>query len=186
MAQVIEGEILDHCPLVPAALRLERAEPIIDAFFGQALTALGGKHIGPLGVTPGLQVGIERLAGLVQQIDIPPLAPIMAHMQPAHLGTHMGVGYLEPGDLAHPAARPVAQGEEGRSPRIVGLLDQRVQDRALLSRELLRSQQRERGQIDATGGVALQQFLLLNEEVGKVADGGFDACPVMQTQAFLL
>jgi hypothetical protein len=77
VAQVIEGEILDHCPLLPAALRLERAEPIVDAFFGQALTALGGKHIGSLAVTAGLQVGIERLAGLVQQIDIPPLAPTL-------------------------------------------------------------------------------------------------------------
>ena len=137
----MEGEILDDCPLVPTALRFERAEPVVDAFFSQALTALGGKHIGPPGVTPGLQVGIKRLAGLVHQIDIAPLAPIMAYMQPASLGTHIGVGHLQPGDLAHPAARPVAQGEEGGSPGIVCLLDQRVQDKALLVREQSRSEQ---------------------------------------------
>ena len=96
MPQVIEGEIGDHFPLVPGALRLECAEPIVDAFFGQALTALGGKHIGPLGVTPGLQVGIEGLAGLVQQIDIPPLAPIMAYMQPAYLASFPDYSSLLP------------------------------------------------------------------------------------------
>jgi hypothetical protein len=40
--------------------------------------------------------------------------------------------------------------------------------------------------LDAQGRVALQQPLLLNQKLGEIADGGFDARKVIETQSFLL
>ncbi len=127
----MEREILDQGPLVGRGLRLERAEPVVDPFFRQALAALGHKHIGPSDVARGLQVRIEWRAGFVQQVDITPLAPFIAHVEPSHFGTYMGMRHLQPGDIAYPAACPVAQGEEGGPPSISFLFDQRAQDGAL-------------------------------------------------------
>src|SRR5438270_2114844 len=184
--QVIEGEILDRFPLVPGTLHLERAEPVVDPFFRQTLAALRGKHEGPCCVASGLQVRIERLASLVQQIYLTLLAPIMSHMEPSLPGTHVGMGHLQPGELAHAAARPIAQGEEGCSTLVFCLLNQRTQDKALLLRELLKSGQRHGGKLDAAGRVALEQPLLLDQKLGKIADARFHARPVVKTQTFLL
>src|SRR2546425_4316790 len=126
MPQIMEGEILDRFPLVLRGLSLERAEPIVDPFFRQTLTALRHKYIDTFCVTSGLQVLIKWLAGFVHQIDITPLASLIAHMEPSRLWTHVGMGHLQPGDIAHPASRPVTQGEEGCSASISILLDQRA------------------------------------------------------------
>src|SRR5258708_3830767 len=136
----MEGEMLDHCPLVLRRLSLERVEPIVDPFFGQTLAALRYKHIGTVCVASGLQVLIKGLAGFFHQIDITSLALITTHVEPSHTGINMGMSHLQPGDIAHPASRPVAQGEEGCSTSISCLLDQQAQDRALIFRERLRSE----------------------------------------------
>src|SRR5947209_8070049 len=136
----MEGEILNHFPLVLRGLSLELAEPIVDRFFRQTLAALRDKHIGSFCVASGLQILIERLAGFVQQIDITPLAPLIAYLEPSLFWTNMGISHLQPGDITHPTARPVSQGKEGCSTSISCLLDQPAQDRALLSRELSRSE----------------------------------------------
>src|SRR5260370_30101113 len=186
MPQVMEGEILDQFPLALGGLSLERAEPIVDPFFRQTLAALRHKYIGPFCVASGLQVLIERLACFVHQIDITPLAPLIAYMEPSYLWTHMGMRHLQPGDIAHPASCPVAQGKKGCPPSTSFLLDQRAQDRALIFREFSRSEQRRGGKIDATCRVALEQSLLLNQKLGKIADGRFHPRPVVETQPFLL
>jgi len=110
--QVMESEILDQWELVLCSLRLELAEPIVDAFFGQLRAALRDKHVGTCYITRGLQVLIERLVGFVQQMDITYLAPFITNLEPSLLWVNMGMGHLQPGDLTHPAARPVAQSEE--------------------------------------------------------------------------
>jgi hypothetical protein len=46
LPQVVEGEILNHSPLVLGGLSLERAEPRVDALFRQTLVALREKHKG--------------------------------------------------------------------------------------------------------------------------------------------
>jgi len=75
--QVLEGKVLDHFPVVFGGLSLECPEPAVDPFFGQPLAALRRKHVSTRWVASGLQVGIQRLAGLIQQIDITPLASLM-------------------------------------------------------------------------------------------------------------
>src|SRR5260370_35913872 len=186
IAQVMEGEILDHFPLMLRGLSLEHAEPIVDRFFRQTLAALRRKHIGACCIASGLQVLIEGPAGLVQQVDITALAPLTADMEPSSPWTNMGMSHPQPGDITDPAARPVAQGEEGGPSSISFVLDQRVQYRALLFRELSRSEQWHGGEIDATGWVALEQPLLLNQTIGKIADGRFHPRTVVDTKPFLL
>src|SRR5260370_38325753 len=108
MPQVMEGEILDQFPLALGGLSLERAEPIVDPFFRQTLAALRHKYIGPFCVASGLQVLIERLAGFVHQIDITPLPPLIAYMEPSYLWTHMGLRHLQPTNIPHPPSCPLA------------------------------------------------------------------------------
>src|SRR5258708_23286237 len=102
MPQVMEGEILDQFPLALGGLSLERAEPIVDPFFRQTLAALRHKYIGPFCVASGFQVLIERLAGFVHPIDITPLSPLIAYMEPSYLCTHIGMPHFRPRDIAHP------------------------------------------------------------------------------------
>src|SRR6266480_3471948 len=105
-------------------------------------------------------------------MDIPPLAPLITHVEPSLLWTHMGMHHLQPGDLAHPASCPVAQSEEGGSTSISRLFDQRVQDGTLLWREQSLSPEQPRGgKLNATSWVALEHLLLLNQKIGKIADG---------------
>src|SRR5205085_10800746 len=101
---------------------LELAEPIVDRFFCQPLTALREKYIGPPWFASGLHVRIERLASFVHYSNIPPLAPLIANMEPSLLWTHMSMYHLQPGDIPHPAARSAAQGKEGRPTSISFLL----------------------------------------------------------------
>src|SRR2546423_923365 len=150
----MEREIGDYLPLVLCGLCLERAEPVVDPFLRQSPAALRREHIGSCCVAGRLQIRIERLASCVHQVDIMPLASLLVHVEPSLRWTHMGMRHLEPGDLTHPAARPVAQGEEGGPTLISCELDQRAQDRALCSREVLASRQWHGGKFDAPGGVA--------------------------------
>src|SRR5258706_9010524 len=182
----MKGEILDHHPLVTSGLRPERAEPVVDALFRQTSFALGEKDIGPCCITCGLQVVVERLAGLVQQVDITRLVPIRTHVEPALLWTNMAMLHLQPGDLTHPASRPVPQGKEGCSTQICFLLNQGTQDRALLLGELPRNELWYGRKIDAASWVALEQSLLLNQKRGKIADGRFHPRTVAETQPLLL
>src|SRR2546421_8145494 len=184
--QVIESDLRNHSPLARCGLGLERAEPVVDALFGQALAALREKHIGARGVNSGLQVVIERLAGLLQQIDLPRFAPLIAHLEPSLLWTHVGIGHLQPGELADPAAGPVAQREESSPASILILIDQRTQDGALLMREQWRSEQRHRRKLDAACRVALEQPFLLDQKIGKGADARFHARAVVETESLLL
>ena len=124
VSQVKEGQILDQFPLALGGPSLELAEPIVDGFFRQPLTALREKYIGPPCVTSALQIRIERLTSFVQQLDITPLALLIANMEPSLLWAHMGMDHLQPGDLAHPASRPISQSEEGGPTWISILLDQ--------------------------------------------------------------
>src|SRR5438445_3233888 len=156
MAQIMEGEISNVLPLALRRPSLEGAEPVVDAFFGQALAALGRKDIDTLGITRGLQVFIEGLARFVHQIDITPLAPLIAHMQPPYFWTDMSMGHLQPGDITDPAACPVAQGKERGPASIPLLLDQRAQDKALILRELARGEHLLWREIHPSGRIPLQ------------------------------
>src|SRR5205085_7353935 len=116
MAQIMEGGGGDERPLGRGGLGLEGAEPVVDAGLAQALLPLGGEDIGALGVTSAvLGVGGQRLAHLIEQVNVAGLAALVTDVDLTRLGANVRVLQTQPRDIADPTAGPVAQREEGGS-----------------------------------------------------------------------
>jgi len=73
----------------------------------------------------------------------------------------MGVLNAQPSDIAHSAARPIAQRKKGFTTPVIFPLHQIPQDVTLIGSELARRQLRLRRQRHAAGGIAAQQILPL-------------------------
>ncbi len=91
----------------------------MDPFLAQALSALRWKDVGSISISTRLEILVERLSSLVHEIDIAPLAALVAHMQPSDFRTNMRIGHLQLGDITDPASCPVAEHEDGNVPRYV-------------------------------------------------------------------
>ncbi len=94
--EVMEGEIMDICPLVFRRPRFQHAEPVVNPFFSQAIAALRWKDVGSVGISTRLKVLVERFSSLVHQINIAPLSALVADMQPPDFGTNMRMSHLQP------------------------------------------------------------------------------------------
>lgn len=68
----------------------------------------------------------EGLAGLAVKVNVAGLAALVADMNPASFGREVGVLVCEPGNIARPAAGPVAEGEEGGAPGRAVAFDEQV------------------------------------------------------------
>src|SRR5260370_42521654 len=123
---------MNQLPLALGGTSLKCPEPVVNPFLAQALAALREKDVVPIGISTRLEILIEWLSGLVHQVDVAPLATLVADMQPPNFRTDMCMGHLQPGDIADPASGPVAERENGRSTPIFLLLDQRAQNIALI------------------------------------------------------
>jgi hypothetical protein len=137
MTEVMEGQISDMVPLVFGGPRFQVTEPVMDPFLGLPRASLREKYICSLRIARGLQVLIEGFARFVHQIDLAPFAAFMTHPQPAHLRPDMRMSHFEKGYITHLTARPIAQGNKGRSSSIICLFHQRTKDKALIFRQLL-------------------------------------------------
>jgi len=105
--QVMEGQIMDICPLVFRRLRFEHAEPVVNAFFSQAIATLRCKDICSIGFATSPKILIQRLACFVDEIDIAPLAAFITNMEPPDFWTDMSMGHLQPGDITDTTSCPV-------------------------------------------------------------------------------
>src|SRR5260370_16469353 len=136
----MEGEIRDVFPLFFRSTSFQHAEPVVYPFLGQALASLRRKDVDPFWIAACLKILIQRLTRFIHQIDIAPLASLVANMEPPDLWTDMSMDHLEPGDITDPTSCPVAEREECGPPPISFLLDQRAQNIALIVCELTRPQ----------------------------------------------
>lgn len=75
-------------------------------------------------ITTQFEILTERLLSFVYEIDIAPLAALEADMQPPDFRACIRMGYLQPGEITHPACCPVAESKDGSATPISRLLDQ--------------------------------------------------------------
>src|SRR5437660_997777 len=108
----MEGKIVNQFPLALRCPRLKRPEPVVNPLLGQAFATLRCKDIYLINITASPKILIQWLTRFVDEIDIAPLAAFITNMEPPNLWTDMGVSHPQPGNVADPAACPVAQCEE--------------------------------------------------------------------------
>src|SRR6516225_6071772 len=90
MPQIVIRDVVDQVPFLFVGPPLERAEPVMDAGFAQALGALGGEYIRTVRITAALaQVVVQRLANGIEQIEIALFTTLMADVYPSHLRTEV-------------------------------------------------------------------------------------------------
>src|SRR6266849_5849811 len=121
--QVMEGEIMDICPLVFRRLCFKSAEPIVNAFFSQACTTLRCKDVCSISITTRLEILIKRLARFVHKINITPLSAFVPDVYPPDFWTNMRMSHLKPGNVTDATACPVAQCKERCSASIIFLFN---------------------------------------------------------------
>ncbi|SRR6266566_275514 len=119
----MKGEIVNQFPLVLGGTGLECPEPVADPFLSQGFTTLRREDVGPISISTGFQILIERLARLVHEVDIAPFPVIIANVQPANFRVNMCMGHLQPGDVTDQASYPVAECEDGSATMVSLLLD---------------------------------------------------------------
>src|SRR6266699_5901502 len=105
----MESEIVDEFPLIFRRSSLEHAEPVVNAFFSQSLATLRVKNVCSIRITASPQIIIERPSRFIHQIDVAPLAALIANMQPPNFRTNMRMDHLQPGDITDPASCPVTE-----------------------------------------------------------------------------
>src|SRR6266700_3448989 len=121
----MEGEIMDQLPLSCRRPSLERPEPVVNPFLGQALAPLRCKDIYSINITTSPEILIQWPSHFVNEIDIAPLTAFIPHVKPPDLWTYMGMCHLQPGNVTDPAPCPIAQCEECSSAPVSIFLNQR-------------------------------------------------------------
>src|SRR5260370_26745880 len=98
--EVMEGEIMDICPLVFRRPRFHHAEPVVNPFFSQAIAALRCKEVCAISISTFPEILQERLTRFVDQINIAPLPTFVSEAYPPDFSTEMRMGRLQPGHFS--------------------------------------------------------------------------------------
>jgi hypothetical protein len=93
---------------------------------------------------------------------------------------------FEPGDIAHPAAGPVAEGEAGGAAKRTVALHERAEDVALVAGQLAGCEEWLGGERHTAHGVTLKQALFLDKPTSEAVEHRLAPGPVTHTQPLLL
>src|SRR5260370_33795401 len=94
--EVMEGEIMDICPLVFRRPRFQHAEPVVNPFFSQAIAALRCKDVCSISISTCPEILVERLTRSVDNINIAPLSTFVSDADPPDLWSDIRVTHLQP------------------------------------------------------------------------------------------
>src|SRR5260370_29942919 len=87
--EVMEGEIMDICPLVFRRPRFQHAEPVVNPFFSQEIAALRCKDVCSISISTCPEILVERLTRFVDKINIAPLSTFVSTSYPSDFCTVM-------------------------------------------------------------------------------------------------